>query len=200
MQSKAKQIHAKQSKAGLGGGSPPTRGLWGAGVPPGSETQFFVWPKAWYVCNLYRCFCSLAMSATSQQPWSRRRFGFKFSFKRSACACHGALHAQCPLFAATAALTADRDRGSRAIRNHHSARIPGTGQLCLARPAVLKRFCSVGAALGSACLSICTECGRNSLAQRSGLRIGLRGRFILCSVAILAQSICPAHSARLAKV
>ena len=68
MQSKAKQIHAKQSKAGLGGGSPPTRGVWGAGVPPGSETQFFVWPKAWYVCNLYRCFCSLAMSATSQQP------------------------------------------------------------------------------------------------------------------------------------
>ena len=71
MQSKAKQIPAKQSKAGLGGGSPPTRGVWGAGVPPGSETQFFVWPKAWYVCNLYRCFCSLAMSATSQQPWSR---------------------------------------------------------------------------------------------------------------------------------
>ena len=71
MQSKAKQIHAKQSKAGLGGGSPATRGVWGAGVPPGSETQFFVWPKAWYVCNLYRCFCSLAMSATSQQPRSQ---------------------------------------------------------------------------------------------------------------------------------
>jgi hypothetical protein len=75
-----------------------------------------------------------------------KRFGFKFSFKRSACACHGALHAQCPLFAATAALTADRDRGSRAIRNHHSARIPGTGQLCLARPAVLKGCCPVRAA------------------------------------------------------
>ena len=83
-------------------------------------------------------------------------------------------------------------RGPAGPETHHhyySARIPGTGQLCLARPAVLKRFCSVGAALGSACLSICTKCGRNSLAQRSGLRIGLRGRFILCSVAILAQTI-----------
>ena len=36
--------------------------------------------------------------------------------------------------------------GPETHHHYYSARIPGTGQLCLARPAVLKGFCSVGAA------------------------------------------------------